>query len=124
MPSPLRLLSADAGCRPIRCVVVIVAAAAVVGCGFSATPSVLTQLREARRLALDLSVQFSKADDAGNLAVMSDTDVASTAAGDEERRARAVGEQDAEALRPILQWLQYGAEQEALSNFTSRFAEY
>jgi len=118
------LLSADAGCRPIRCVVVIVAAAAVVGCGFSARPSVLTQLREARRLALDLSVQFSKADDAGNLAVMSDTDVASTAAADEARRARQLVEQDAEALRPILQWLQYGAEQEALSNFTSRFAEY
>jgi hypothetical protein len=124
MPSSLRLPSSDAFCRPIRGVLVIVTAAAVVGCGITPGPPALTQLLEARRLAADLHVQFSKAADAGNRAVMSDTDVASAAAADEAKRARQLVAQDVEALRPILESLRYGPELEALSNFTSRFDDY
>jgi hypothetical protein len=58
----------------------IAAAAAAGGCGGSA---VLTQLVDARRLASDLHVQFTKAADAANRSVMSDTDEASADAGRE-----------------------------------------
>ena len=121
VPRFLRLPSSDTLCRPIRGVLVIVAAATVVGCGITPGQPVLTQLLEARRLAADLHVQFSKAADAANRAVMSDTDVASAAAADEARRARQLVEQDVEALRSVLHSLRYGPELEALSNFTSRY---
>jgi hypothetical protein len=121
MPSSLRLTSPGCRRRPLR-LVFVAAAVAAVGCNVGPAP--LTQLLEARRLASDLHVQFSKAADAANRAVMSDTDVASAAAADEARRARGLVEQDVEALRPILQSLRYGPELGSLSNFTSRFDEY
>ena len=89
------------------------------------TPPVLTQLLEARRLASDLHVQFSKAADASNRAVMGDTDVAAAAAADEAKRARQLIERDVETLRPILQSLGYDQELAALVGFfVARFDEY
>jgi hypothetical protein len=117
---------ADGTTYPVRFrrVIGAVALAAAIGCSIAPGPTVLTQLLEARRLAADLHVQFSKAADAANRAVMSDTEVASAAAADEAKRARQLVEQDIEALRPLLESLRYGPEREALSNFTSRFTAY
>jgi hypothetical protein len=87
-------------------------------------PGALTRLVEARRLASELHVEFTKAADASNRAVMADTDEASAAAADEARRGRQVVETDIDALRPILQSLGYSADLQALEAFNVRFAEY
>ena len=74
------------------------------------TPALLTQLLEARRLAADLHVEFTRASDAANRAVMADTDEASAAAADEARQARQAVERDLDALQPLLDSLGYGAD--------------
>jgi hypothetical protein len=84
----------------------------------------LTQLLEARRLAAELHVEFTKASDASNRAVMSDTDEASAAAADEARQARQIVERDLAALQPILQSLGYTDDLQILDGFRTRFAEY
>ena len=91
---------------------------------FTNTPPVLTQLLEARRLASDMHVQFSKTADAANRAVIGDTDVAAAAAADEANGARQVIERDVETLRPILQSLGYDQELAALAGFVAQFDEY
>jgi hypothetical protein len=97
-----------------------------VGClgACARSPAPLTELLEARRLASDLQVQFSKAADAANLAVMSDTDAASASAADDARRARRLVEQDIEALQPLLVSLRYSDDQRLLDGFKARFAAY
>lgn len=89
-----------------------------------ARPAVLTQLVEARRLASELHVEFTKAADAANRAVMADTDEGSSAAADEARLARQVVERDVETLQPILQSLGYRDDIRYLDGFKARFEEY
>lgn len=72
----------------------------------------------------DLRVQFSKAADASNRAVMADTDEASSAAAREAGQAMQAVERDVESLRPILQALAYGDEITALDTFKTRLVEY
>jgi hypothetical protein len=84
----------------------------------------LTQLLEARRLASDLRVEFSRAAEASNRAVMSETDDQSAAAAGEARRARQAVERDAEALQQILQASIYSADKPFLDAFNRRYAEY
>jgi hypothetical protein len=85
---------------------------------------VLTQLVEARRLAADLRLQFSKAADASNRAVMAETDEASGAAAREAEEVTRAIQQDTQALRPILQELAYADEIRLLREFEGRFDEY
>jgi hypothetical protein len=84
----------------------------------------LVQLVEARRLASDLYVQFTKAADAANRAVMADTDEASAGAAREAEQAKQAVQQDVDRLQAILQSLGYAAEIQHLDAFTMRFAEY
>jgi hypothetical protein len=98
------------------------AAVSVTACGN--TQPVLTGLLEARRLSAELHVEFTKAAEAANRAVMADTDDASTGAANEARRARQVVERDVEALRPILQSLGYRDDVRYLDGFMARFDEY
>ena len=93
------------------------------GCGHSST-LVLTQQVEARRLASNLRVQFSKADDASNRAVMAVTDEASVAAAHEAEQATQSVERDAETLERNLQALAYRAEIGQLDAFKACFAGY
>jgi hypothetical protein len=93
------------------------------GCGPGATP-VLTQHIEARRLTADLRVQFSKAAEASNRAVMADTDEASSAAAREAEQAKQAAQKDVDALQPMLQALGYRDEIGQLDAFKTRFAEY
>ena len=84
----------------------------------------LMQLVEARRLASDLHVQFTKAADASNRAVMADTDDASAEAAREAEHARQAVQRNIDRLQPILQSLGYAAEILHLDAFKARFAEY
>jgi hypothetical protein len=105
-----------------RGAVVALISAVAPGCFNSA--AVLTQLVEARRLAAELHVEFSKAAEASNRAVMADTDEASAAGADEARRAREIVDRDLTALRALLQSLGYPEDLRALDAFQARFAEY
>jgi hypothetical protein len=98
-----------------------VGALAVSGCGGNGA---LTQLSEARRLSADLLVQFTKAADAGNRAVMADTDEGSVAFVREAELAQLAIQRDADALKPILLGLGYAEESTRLDEFGRRFAEY
>jgi hypothetical protein len=81
-------------------------------------------MSEAQKLATELQLQFTRATDATNLAVMADTDEASAEfAGRATERSQAV-EKDAGALRTLLVGLVYSDEVRLLDEFDKRFAEY
>jgi hypothetical protein len=82
------------------------------------------RLLEARRLTADLLVQFLKSADAGNRAVMADTDEASIAFAREAQQATQSAQKDADTLAPLLQDLGYSVESGMLDEFRARFAEY
>ena len=102
--------------------------AAVVMCAFAgcvnSPDAALTQLMESRRLAADLVVQFTKAADASNRAVMADTDEASTAFANEAKQATEAVQNNVDSLRPILNNLGFSNETRLLEDFNSRFGEY
>lgn len=102
---------------------VVTAAILMAGC-YKGAESVLQRMNEAQRLATELQLQFTRATDATNLAVMADTDEASTEfAGQATERSQAV-EKDAAALRLLLVGLMYSDELRLLDEFDKRFAEY
>ena len=99
------------------------------GAAFVATTAcnaqmVLTQQVEARRVASDLQVQFTKAADAANRSVMSDTDDAATAAAREAEEATQAVLRDVGQLESILKSMGYSEELRFLDTFKGRFAEY
>jgi hypothetical protein len=96
---------------------------AATGCDVDVN-TVLERLTDARRLTADLLVQFTKAADAANRAVMADTDEASVAFAHEAEQATAAVQMDIDALGPILQGLNYSNETRLLDEFVSRFAKY
>jgi len=100
--------------------IVVLAAAA---CGDGST-LVLNQQAEAHRLASHLHVQFSRAADASNRAVMANTDETSRAAAREAEQATRAVQRDIDALRPILNNLTYRDEIGQLDAFATRFAQY
>jgi hypothetical protein len=99
---------------------VILAATALAAC----RPAVLTRQVEARRIAADLHLQFTKAADAANRAVMADADETSATAAQEARDATQAVERDLTELRPLLESLGYKDELRFLGTFADRFAEY
>jgi hypothetical protein len=107
-----------AGCS-IAALIVAVAA----GC-IKAPETALERLMEARRLGADLLVQLTKAADASNRAVMADTDEASIKFARETEQATQAVQTDTDALRPILQGLDYSDEARLLEEFSNRFGEY
>ena len=104
------------------CLVAITAWTAA-GCG-NGSRLVLTQQVEARRLASSLRVQFSKAADASNRAVMAITDEASNAAAREAEQAIQGVERDVEAQQRILETLAYRDEIQHLDAFKACFVGY
>lgn len=109
--------------RRTGCWIAIVMIGAATG-RIDAPLTVLERLSEARRLAADLLVQFTKAADAANRAVMADTDEASVAFARESEQATQAVQKDVDALGPILLDLGYSNETRLLEEFRSRFAEY
>jgi len=81
-------------------------------------------LTAARELAADLRVQFNRASDASNRAVMADTDEASIAFANEAGQIKSSIQADVTALTPRLEHLQYAAEIQSLKEFETHYAEY
>ena len=103
----------------------IVAALLLASAAASCTaPSALQLLAQARQLAADLQVQFTRATDAANRAVMADTDDASAAFAREAGQATQAVQTDIDALTPVLRGLGYTEEGALLQEFVARFAEY
>src|SRR3954464_7286801 len=102
---------------------VAIAIAGSAACNRGSTP-VLNQQAEAHRLASHLHVQFARAADASNRAVMAVTDDASKAAANESGQATQAVEQDAAALRKILDGLGDRDELQQLDSFATRFTQY
>jgi hypothetical protein len=100
------------------------AIAAIAASGCSRGPAVLRQQVEARQLAADLHVQFTKAADAANRAVMADTDEASASAAREAEDATRAVQSDQAKLQPLVDALGYADEQKQLADFKQRFDEY
>jgi hypothetical protein len=103
--------------------IVCLFAAVATGCGEDVN-TVLEKASRARQSASDLLVDFTRAADAANRAVMAETDEASVAFAKEAEQATDAVEKDAGALGPILQNLHYADETRLLDEFKSRFAEY
>jgi hypothetical protein len=95
--------------------------AASVACG---TSTAFDQLSEARRLSAELLIQFTKAADAANRAVMADTDEASIAFAKEADSSKTAVQTEVDRLRPLLQQLKYTDEDRLVQEFVGRFAEY
>jgi hypothetical protein len=104
--------------------IVVMCAAAAVASACAGPKAALTDLIEARQLASELHVQFTRGSEAANRAVMADTDEASAAAADEARRATQTVEQTIQTLRATLQSLGYAGDGQLLDEFDRRFAEY
>ena len=102
-------------------VILVSAALSAAGCDVN---KALEQLSQARHLAADLHVQFTKAADASNRAVMADTDEASVAFAREAGQAKEAAQKDSAALKPLLQTLGYSDETRLLEEFDQRFATY
>ena len=84
----------------------------------------LERLLESRRLSGDLLVQFTRASDASNRAVMADTDEASERFAREASEAAKRVQSDTETLDTLLRDLQYSDEARMLGDFSRCFAEY
>jgi hypothetical protein len=104
-----------------RIATIIVFASSIAGCDVN---TALKQVSEARQLAADLLVQFTKASNAANLAVMADTDETSVAFAREAEQATDAIQKDADVLAPILRGLRFWKELDLLEEFGVRFAEY
>ena len=106
----------------VRAPTLILLTAALVASGCTKRP--LEQLPEARRMSEDMLVQFTKAADASNRAVMADTDEASARFAREAEQMVDTTQKDADALQRLLQDLGYAEEARLLEEFGRRFAEY
>jgi hypothetical protein len=105
-----------------RFAIAIVAASLIAGCGD--VNGALARLSEARQLSADLLIEFTKASDAANRAVMADTDAASVAFAQEATLAKQAVHKDAAALRPLLAGLGYTDDTGLLDEFEKQFAAY
>jgi len=105
-----------------RRIVIAASLAGAVAC--TGRTGALTDLIEARRLAAEMHVEFMKAAEASNRAVMSDTDAASTAAAEQAAGSRKVVSRDQQALRQLIAKLGYGDDGAILEAFGTRFNTY
>jgi hypothetical protein len=101
-------------------VVMVILVTLAAGCR---QPRLLEQV-EARRLAADVDLQFTKAAEAANRAVMSETDESAKAAVRDTEQATASVVQSVERLQSLLPSLGFDDEMRVLREFTSRFAEF
>jgi hypothetical protein len=103
--------------------IVCLFAAVTTGCGEDVN-TVLEKASRARQTASDLLVDFTKAADAANRAVMAETDDTSLTFAREAEQATATVQKEADALGPLLRELNYTDEIRLLGDFNSQFAEY
>jgi hypothetical protein len=107
----------------MRVVIAFVLVAAVAaGCGD--VNAALEQESRARNVSADLLVQFTKASDAADRAVMADTDELSVTFAKEAEQAKNAVQQDVDTLGPILAGLKFTDETRLLQDFVTRYADY
>jgi hypothetical protein len=95
------------------------------GAGCRGEPNaVVTVLTDARRLAADLRIEFNRASDASDRAVMADTDRASVAFAHEADQIKGQLKTDFGDLASRLRILGYAAEIKALEEFGRHLEEY
>jgi hypothetical protein len=108
---------------PFRMLVVaLITLALSPGCR-KATPA-FVELDQARQTAADLRVQFGKAADASNRAVMAETDEASIAFAREAEQTSRMIEKDILSLASLLRSLHLSSEFRLLDEFERHFSEY
>ena len=117
--SSLALFRARAGASWIA--LMVFSLGAMIGCDVN---SALQRVSQARHLAADLLVQFTKAADTADRAVMADTDEASIAFAREAEQAKEKVQIDMDALKPLLEGLNYSNEGRLLQEFVNGFTEY
>ncbi len=100
----------------------VIVLAGVTACGD--VNAALERLSEARHLAADLLVEFTKASDATNRAVMADTDAASVAFAREADLTKQTVHKDAASLRLLLAGLGYTDETRLLDTFGQQLGAY
>jgi len=103
--------------------IALIAAGGLAACTAPADAT-LQRLLDANKLAADLHVQFTKAGDGANRAVMADTDETSVAFAREAEQATLAVEKGSAALKPLLTSLRYSNELRLLDEFDMRFMEY
>jgi len=113
-PSPTRSIALTVG--------FVAALTAAGSCGD--VNAVLEGQSQARELAADLEIQFTRAVDAANRAVMSNADSASAQFSREAEQAKATAQRDVDALAPMLQKLRDSDESRLLQEFVDQFAKY
>jgi hypothetical protein len=118
------LMSADVRSRWSRTAYFVAAVTAAAGGCIKSPETALERLMESRRSTADLQVQFTKAADASNRAVMADTDDASAAFAREADQATQTVQKNIDALGPLLRDLQYSDEGRLLDEFKSCFEKY
>jgi tetratricopeptide (TPR) repeat protein len=101
--------------------VIAIVSAVLGGCGAG---TALERLTEARRLSADLFIQFTRASNAANQAVMADTDEASIAFAKQAEETKKQVQADIDALHPVLHDLNYADEMRLLEEFVEAFTEY
>src|SRR5262245_29733260 len=97
----------------------------IAGAGCRETPAtVFERISESRRLTSEILVQFTKAADATNRAVMAGTEQASAAFAHEADVANGAIQKATDQLQPLLTTLGYSAESSLLEEFVGRFSKY
>jgi hypothetical protein len=102
----------------------IAAALLTPGCRDVNVNAALAQLSQAHHLAADLLTEFTRAADAANRAVMSESDAQSVLYAQEAQAAKQAVRKDIDALKPLLQDARYENEARLLEQFVKQFAEY
>ena len=110
--------------QPLRGAIAVLLLSATMTAQCGDVNAALEELSEARRLATNLHLQFTKASDAANRAVMASTDESSAAFAKEAEQASDAVETQLQALGPLLQKLDYTHELQLLDRFGAKFAEY
>ena len=100
---------------------IAIVSAVLAGCSAGTS---FERLNDAVRLSADLRIQFTQASNAANQAVMADTDEASTDFAKRAAEAKKQVQADIEALRPVLNELNYTDEMRLLDEFVAAFTEY
>lgn len=102
----------------------VVAMVAILGSACRGSGAALTRLLEARQLASELHVSFTRASEASSRSVMAISDEDSTTAADEARNSRQEAERSLVALQPVLESLGYPTDLGHLTAFKASFDEY
>lgn len=115
------MATSDRRRRRSVCGLIAIGLIAMAGC--TSTPAIV-RLGEARRSAVELNLQFARATDAANKAVMAETDEASAAFARDAEQAKAAVTSGIATLDPLLKGLNYSEEAQILQEFAEKFTEY